>query len=271
MEIDFEGHEVFTVITLEAVGEVVGKVFNPDTGASVPGAKASLYRFGFFDSITTDENGEFRFLLLPLGNYQVGVFDPTTGRRGKSAWVEVASNGQVARADVSLEVRGEVDGTFYDGTADNPIPGATVKLSSRGLKWFTTYSSTGENGYFEFFGIPEGEFDLSAIGPARRRQARASGEIQEEDQRVTVDLVLEAFAAVAGQVLFPGGGLLENVNVRLVQGNPFGSFDVILGATTDNPFEFSGILPGDHFTIYADEIGGLHRTVFHGVVDEPGS
>ena len=271
--IDFEGQEAFSVITLEAVGEVAGRVVNPETGEAVPGARAVLYASGFFDSITTDDQGQFRFHLLPLGFYQVKVFDPTTGRRGDSQWVEVEYNHHVALADVTLEVRGEVEGHFYDGSGGTPIPGTPVQLWSRGLSWFRTYSSTDENGYYEFLGIPEGEFSLSAVGPSRLRRAQAEGEILAEDERITVDLELAAFGRVVGQVLNPPGmppGLFDNVNVRLVQRHPFGNFDMVLGATTDNPFEVDGVIPGRSLTIFADEIGGLHSARYSGRLSEDG-
>jgi len=254
--ISTEAEEVTVPIVLEPTGEITGVVTNPETGEVVPSAQVQIYRSSLFDSLTTDGEGGFRFRLLPVGFYQVRAFDPSTGRHGRSAWVEVAANGDVIAADVVLEVRGVVEGHLYDAPANTPVPGVTVVLQSKGLKWFKTYASTGVDGAFEFGGIPEGEFVISARGPDERRRARAEGEILEEDTIVVQDLYLEAEGRVIGQVLNPPGspaGLFPNVNVRLVQSGQ------TVDATLDNPFELWGTLPRRSHVLLVDEIGGLHR------------
>ena len=253
-----EGEEVLTVVTLEDTGEIVGRVMSPATGEPVASAEVRLDRWwhGFFDSTTSDENGEFRFRLLPLGSYDVRVFDPTTGRHGRINAVPVSENNQVSVAEVWLEVRGEVDGSLTEPSATAGIPAATVRLSTHSLASFTTYSSTDKDGYFEFLGIPEGTVDLHTREPEGRRRAWGSGEITEEGQRITVDLVLEESGRVVGTVLTPEGlpdGPFANANTLATQDG------YVVGATLENPYSFDGLIADRSFHVEASEVGGSHR------------
>jgi hypothetical protein len=262
VEIIEEAQEVFSVIVLEATGELEGRVFSPETGELAPTAQVTLDRWNrfAFDSVTSSE-GEFRFRLLPLNLYRVRVFDPSTGRFGQSDWVSVDANGQVVTVDVTLEARGDVDGHLYEPESGLGIPGATIRLQTRSLRSFSTYSSTDVDGYFEFQGIPEGSFTLDTKEPEGRRLASGSGEILEEDQRVTVDLYLEAVGVVVGSVLNPVGqpeGLFANSNALIYESGQ------VVGATLENPFTFDGILTGRSLEIRAYENGGSHRGLAKG-------
>ena len=257
VEIVEEGQEVYGVIVLEATGEVTGTIYSPETGEVVPTAQVTLVRSPYytFDSVTASE-GQFRFRLLPLDAYRVVVFDPATGRFGQSDWLSVDFNGQVVTADVTLQARGDVDGHLYEPESGLGVPGATIRLNSRSLRPFTTYSSTDVDGYFEFLGIPEGTFTLGTKEPGGRRLASGSGEIVEEDQLVTVDLYLEAVGRVVGTVLNPPGlpdGPFANANAVLYESG------TVIGASLDNPFAFEGVLTGRRLDLWAYENGGDHR------------
>ncbi len=266
-EVTTEGEEVFTLVTLEATGEVEGRVLSPVDGSPVANAEVKLYRWGgFFDSATSDATGSFRFRLLPLATYEVWAFDPRTGRFGRRTGYVVNGNAVVASNDVTLEVRGEVEGHVLEPRNGTGIAGATVELSTRSLVHFTTYSSSDVNGYFEFFGIPEGGFTLYTREPGGRRQARANGLIDEEGERVTVDLTLEAMGRVVGRVLNPAGvpdGNFPNANTLISQDGQ------VVGATLDNPFAFDGLIAEHGFSLTAQEVGGSHRAYAVGRIVDP--
>ncbi|MCB1034195.1 MAG: hypothetical protein KDD47_10220, partial [Acidobacteria bacterium] len=152
--------------------------------------------------------------------YRVWVFDASTGRHGKQDGLVLDANGLVLETVVELEARGEVEGNLYERGSNAPVPGATIKLRTDSLVKLTTYSSTDVDGYFEFLGIPEGDFRLSTREPEGRRKAFGSGAIVEEGVRVRVDLYLEASGRVVGSVLNPPGapeGAFPNVNVLISQ------------------------------------------------------
>gem|GEM_PF-6462551 len=266
LEIVEEGQEVFSVVVLEGTGEVTGKVISPETGEVVPTAQVALDRGvrNNFDSITTTE-GEFRFRLLPLDSYRIRVFDPTTGRFGRSDWFSVDYNGQVVDVPVTLEARGSVDGHLYEPESLLGVPAATIRLSTQSIHRFTTYASTDVDGYFEFEGIPEGTFTLKTREPEGRRLASGDGEIVEEDQLVTVDLYLEQVGRVVGSVFNPVGqtaGLFANANTVLYENGQ------VVGASLDNPFAFDGIIADRRLEVRAYENGGDHRGSVKGTLAE---
>src|ERR1700676_726795 len=64
-------------IAQQITGSVTGTVTDP-TGATVSGAKVKLTNTGTgaVQDATTDGSGDFRFLLLPPGNYALQVTTP---------------------------------------------------------------------------------------------------------------------------------------------------------------------------------------------------
>jgi hypothetical protein len=256
-----EGEELQTEILLEGVGELVGQVIDPDDGSPVPNAEVRLDRSGtFFDYlvINTDFEGRFRFDRLPVGNYRMAAFDPSTGRRrGNTAWIPIALHGQVVEHDLYLEVRGEVEGHLYDSPSGQAIPGATISLYSRGFVSFITYSSTDADGFYEFGGIPEGYFRVYT--EYQKRRASADGTIAFEDQVVVRDLHLDALARIEGSVrqprtsAGPSAELAGQVEILLRD-----SRDRVIAATTENPFVMEGLV-ADVYRLEAREIGGEHR------------
>ncbi|HMB54067.1 MAG TPA: carboxypeptidase regulatory-like domain-containing protein, partial [Thermoanaerobaculia bacterium] len=253
-----EGEEVWSLIVLEGAGEIVGRVISPVDGQPVPSAQVTLYEYlgGVVDAVTADADGAFRFRLLSLGLYRIWVFDPTTGRHGALDTVPIDFSGQISGGDVMLEVRGEVDGHVYDPDGDLPIPGGTVRLSTDSLVHLVTYASSDADGYYEFLGIPEGDFDLRVREPQGRRDARGSGTISEEGERVTVDLRMQQVGTVSGTVWNPPGAPaapFPNVNTVIRENGQ------VVGATLDNPYTFDGLVAGRKLSIEAYEIGGNHR------------
>lgn len=272
IEVNEEGEEFFGLITLEPTAEITGLVVNPDGGGPVSSASVSLYRVNgsqstLVERANADGDGVFSFVLLPLGEYRLWVFDPSTGRFGSRKGLYLSNHAQVLETELELEIRGAVDGHLYERGSGAGVPGATIKLTVSSLRGLTTYSSTNVDGYFEFLGIPEGTFRLSTKEPEGRRKAYGSGSLEEEGERETVDLYLEASGGVMGTVLYPEGGPsgpFPNVNVLLEQDGQ------VIGATLDNPFAFSGIIADRTFKVTAREVGGDHRARATAKITEEG-
>ena len=263
--VNFEGEEVYSRIILQDTGEIIGTVVHPIDGSVVPFAQVTLSKsWRFFDAVTADENGEFRFTLLPLGSYVVDVFDANTGRFGRSSGVGIGYNGQIGEVLVELEARGEVEGLLIDPDFEIGLPGVTVRLGTASLRRIATYASTDVEGHFEFLGIPEGSFTLDAREPAGYRSATASGVITEEGERVRVDLRFQATSSVLGTVLPPGDGVepMPGVTVVLRQGNH------VVGASVDNPFLIDEVIRGHRYYLSAQEITGDHRAELSGLIGE---
>ncbi len=252
-----EGEEITgVVIRLEDTGEITGRVVSPVDGSAVANAQVRLYRSSLFDSGNSDADGAFAFTLLPLSTYEIGVFDPATGRAGRVSGITISANGQVEDRTVVLEARGSVDGHLYEPRSSVPVPGATVRLDTRSLISLTTYASTGVEGDYLFDGIPQGTFTLAAREPGGRRRAGGAGEIVTEDQQVTIDLFLEEAGSVTGTALAPVGapaGPFTPVNVFITQGGQ------VIGSGLAPAYHFEDVLAGQTFLLSATEPGGLHR------------
>jgi hypothetical protein len=269
VELVAEGDEVFAFVQLEPTAEIAVRVLLPAGGGPAATTEVRLERWarGLADVATSDSEGAALFTLLPLDLYRVTAFDFATGRRGASAWVTLATGGEVLSLDVTLEARGTVDGHLREPGSLLGVPGATVQLQSVGLVIFTTYSSTDGEGFFEFGGIPQGNFRLATREPAGRRRAGGEGVLDEEGERVTVDLLLESSGRVIGTALNPAGaspGPFSPANVLLFQDGQ------AIGATLDNPYAFDGVIAARDFTLEAREVGGPHRGRAIGRVLEEG-
>ncbi|MEM9557619.1 MAG: carboxypeptidase regulatory-like domain-containing protein [Acidobacteriota bacterium] len=259
-EILAEGEELFVSVSLEGTGTITGTILNPGTGGPAPGARVRLVKSGFnrvVDVAHADTDGRFRFELIKLGSYTAHVFDPTTGRHGRGTGLTLTSHGETLEQDIALEVRGSVDGTLYDPPTNHILPGETIRLESRGLRWFTTFSSTDIDGAFRFDGIPEGDVIVSTR--VDRRRAVNEGRIEFEDQLLTLDLYLDPLASIRGVVLAPATGpadldptLAQGLNLVARQGT------TVIGAGFDNPFDFTGFARGT-VSLTAEELAGDHE------------
>jgi hypothetical protein len=255
--IDAEGQERHVQIRLEPAGEIEGVVRSPLDGSPVPFAQVQLRRGGaLFDAATADDAGRFLFVAVPLGTFTAEAFDNASGRAGRSQPAVLDEAGERIATEVVLEARGSVVGHLEepDGTG---VGAASVRLQSSGLSRLVLFASTEGDGAFEFVGIPAGRFRLSAREPLGFREASAEGEIVEEGETVEVDLVLEALTTLIGDVLEPVEGstalYAEPVSIEVRQ-----SFRLV-GGSTANPYEVTGLIAGQNFQVRARQLGGPHR------------
>jgi len=256
-ELTDEGEEAFVLIQLEQVGAIQGRVVDPATGEAAAFSQVRLLRGGrLFDAVTTDAEGLYELVTLPLATYSVAAFDPSTGRSGRRDGLRVLFDGHVVGGDVTLEARGEAVGQVRDGADGAAVPNAIVELNSHALVPFATFVTTDLDGRYRFALVPQGEFTVRATDPSTRRSAAAEAEIEAENQVVERDLVLAPMGAVEGRVLDPNGsGALFSgpVSVLVTQSR------IQVGASLENPFRIEGIRPDSAFELRVVEPGGAHR------------
>ena len=267
--ITVEGEERTILIRLQPVGSITGRILSPVDGSPVASAQVRLIKGSdFFDAVTTDGQGRFLFDALPIGYYTVRALDLGTGRSGQAAGIHLYYEEQVLTTDVVLEARGTVRGHLLDPAGSVAVPGATIVLGSQGLLPFSTYASTDGDGLFEFQGIPQGSFTLRCTEPGGFRKASGSGQIEHEDEVVTVDLVLQESGAVGGSIFEPVAGS----SVLFSGPTTVAVYDSsrLIGGSLTNPYFVSGVLADRIIRVYAYENGGPHRGSAEGIVHEEG-
>lgn len=157
-------------IRVAETGTVVGKVWLPGRTAGSGLADTSLYSggrlIGFMTSSSNaDSYGDFRFVGVPKGPFEVRVFDNRTGRVGTAFGTIIEQNVEV-RADVDLNSVGKVTGQVRSNGL--PYSGITVEIQSPNATNFKPVRATTDaEGRFSFPGVPSGRFQVRTLdGPA---------------------------------------------------------------------------------------------------------
>jgi hypothetical protein len=213
--VDDQGHADVRVV-VGSFGTVTGVLFNANGDATVPFAQVRMRQAGKADAYTTsDENGNYTFEFVPLGDLTLEFFDFRTGRIGiyeDPAPLEVRFAGDVVEQELFLLPVGTVSGTVRR-QAGPVVTGAKVELRSNRLvrsaglvrdvsffgpgKLTTTANLQGE---YVIPGVPKGAFDLTATDISSGAMGTGGGQIASEGQSVTVDLTLDGRAIVIGRV-----------------------------------------------------------------------
>lgn len=248
------------------IGDVSVRVVDPDRAfAPVANAEVALWRGSQrFDVTSTDENGSAYFGDVPAGTYSVSAYSKAFGRAGSSSSFTL-DDGEVEAVRISLELRGEVSGDLKDPEAGNAaVKGAPVTLASGAVQ---TRASTDSLGAFEFLGVPEGPFRLTAfdldsgriavgpeglfISPLIKEQRNIHLEL-ERTGTLTVKAYLPNDSGAAGE-LAP----LADVTVEQKAGDS----RVYLRGLQGNSLTFPKMLTRYGYEIVAREIGGEGRVV----------
>ena len=199
-----DGEVVTRNITLSAWTHVDGRVLRADGTTSVPGARVTLVVAGKGAfTTTTDVDGRYRFLYMPLGAFTLDAQDAAgTGSPGRVAGTLSASGGTVTH-DVTLLALGSLVVTVRDGL-DAPAEGATVHLSvQNGVLGQTRTLKTGADGVAVFQDVIVGAFTVSASRLSLYAQAK-TGTIQ-AGTTTSATLQLQATGALVGTVFLPDG------------------------------------------------------------------
>ncbi|HKP72997.1 MAG TPA: TonB-dependent receptor, partial [Pyrinomonadaceae bacterium] len=100
-------------------GNIEGRVLDPN-GAAVPGVNvtATNQQTGFEKTTTTDEEGNYRFILLPPGTYKIVVAGAQGFQTATLENVSVTVGGQTT-LDINLAVGGT--GTIIDVSGEAPV------------------------------------------------------------------------------------------------------------------------------------------------------
>ncbi|MCX6580460.1 MAG: carboxypeptidase regulatory-like domain-containing protein [Candidatus Aminicenantes bacterium] len=244
------GHnaQVEVNVYIDPSGTVAGKILSPDGTTVMANVQVVLNHSRFGDLpigyYYTGETGGYEFERVPSGSFVLEAYHPASGRKGK-AWGTLVNEGQVLEKDISLEGRGTVTGTVFDGSRVNPVANAPIKIKSSGLYPFELVSNTDADGNYKFPQVAQGSFALEATDPAAGLIGNASGKVEYDGQAVYCNVYTQGTGSVKGAV-FKADGLTPSANARIevksggktvsayadasgnyrVDGVPLGSFSV---------------------------------------------
>jgi hypothetical protein len=258
------------------VGSVAVTVRDPDTGAPLPDTQVSIreVRNYVHELTVADEQGMAVFDALPLWGYYVTAFHAPTGRSGRLDGIVLSQAGQHIERTLYVDRRGAVGGTLFDDPSKAlPVAGGTVKLWGQTAggpltALDTTSGRPEELGRYDFFGIPEGSFQLTAAEEGSPRRANETVTLTATTPVAEVDLVLEPAGDVAFRILERlSTGLAEvdpattAISARLQQGAVY-DFTMLQPElpAPDHAYIYRDVLLERSGTIAVQELGGEHRS-----------
>jgi len=223
-------HEEVVEVTLE-VGEwasLEGTVYRADGTTTVAGARVSAGRAG---RTVTNENGFYRFEILPLGSYTVVVDEQDSRGIGEGSTI-LDTIGSKIQLDINLLGQGTLIVTVTDAN-DLPVNGAAITVSNPA---WPMYATSDADGRAVIEKVNEGSYTVKAT--ADGLSGTVNGTIA-GDEVVNVTVVLEPAGAITGTVYGPAGATpMENVQVRLLGDR--GWLDPVI-TEADGMFLFEGL------------------------------
>lgn len=252
-------HVQVNVYLYDATGSVYGTVYRYDRVTPVPNAEILISNpDGTLASAVSDEEGRYRFDLLPLGEFRIEVFEAASGGRGySSASVDYA--GQEVPLNIVLSPMGYVRGTAMASGTLEPLKGwkVTIRQPSPDAsgEWTVWRGTTGTDGGFSFPGISVGTFTLDV--EKGRDGAYLEGRITRQGEvvgiPVVVDLIQDPKGTIAGMIYNPDGTPAANAEVCLnvCPPHPAGR-----GTTSDEEgnFVFGGVALGRYELIGRSQV-----------------
>lgn len=229
-----DGEQVTVDVYLwDATGTVSGIVYGPDGLTPVPNAEVMISNLqGPLGIVISDENGLYSMDTIPLGDFEVKVFEAATGRTGLEQGTILLA-GQEVPVNIVLFPVGYVTGNVLSAEDRTPVKGYRVMIKqpdplgrynplncepAPNLTWFGT---TGVDGGFAFPGIQLGTFKVivgeRGLGPIRCGsifgddssqtivESRITYEGEEVDIPVLVDLREPPEGRIMGWIYNPDG------------------------------------------------------------------
>ena len=159
-------------LTLTPSGTIRGTAFGRD-GTTPVGSGVNVSLFGPISLTTaTDNQGQFLFDFVPLGNFTVETSD-SAGNRGRTTGA-LTTTSQVVVSNVSFLGRGTVSGSVVDGSGI-AVPNASVNLGSNSIFGGTKNGTTDAVGHYSFTNVFVGPFTVNASSAISRQGGHASG------------------------------------------------------------------------------------------------
>ena len=184
-------------VVIASFGSIHGTVFRPDGSTTVAGARVTA------DGrlTTTNESGQYRFDILPLGNYTIRVSEEGTRGVGSTS-AAIAFNGQDVAANVTLMPQGRLLVTVRDANGA-VVPNAFIEAQLAGGGFGDTILATAAGD-----GTALIEHVLAGTATIRATSGALAGVTSvpvPPGALVEVTVTLEATGQITGTVYEPDG------------------------------------------------------------------
>jgi hypothetical protein len=258
--VSFEGEVVDTVVKLQPFGSAHVRVL---TDQGQPASNVTLSLSGpDTRTAAVNENGEFTFEFLHLGEYRVVARSLSdTGDAGAAAFT-VEDRTEPVEATVSLRGTGIVTITVVAADGVTRVPSAQVTLNAKGAFGedppgpanSTLVGFTSGDGTLTFQNVPVGDFFVR--GEAAALAGLAVGTVPASRASASALVQLGASGAIVGRVLLPDGttpAAQAIVTLRFQSQSQLQSGVLQVTTALSGTFEFRGI-PLGTFTLSAFEV-----------------
>jgi hypothetical protein len=203
---DWEVVEIDDLVLSTSHGTIEILVRDPETGAPLADCPITLTDTNPYSDAfggVTGADGRLEFIAMPLDDYAATAFHPPSGRTGRKDGLRLDEPLEHLSVVIEVDQRGEIRGVVWDDQAmTTPVALGLVQLdgTTQGgplRAMASTSMDPATLGAYQFLGIPEGEFDLTATSPNTNRLGRAEVTLSESAPVADdVNLVLEPLGSV---------------------------------------------------------------------------
>jgi 5-hydroxyisourate hydrolase-like protein (transthyretin family) len=202
---------VSVTVQLQPVASIAGVVYLPN-GQTPAGGRIDLSNAIISQTATLAADGSYRFDGLPLGEYQLKVYDESGGFRAAALRFQLLTPGQVATKNLTFVGLGTVSGRVFN--IDSSSAGDTgVQVRSLNAS-FGRYQAarTDAAGYYQITGVPVGRVTITAGDVNQGIFAEASGTLATDGQNLVVDLLLKNNSTYFPVSLYDANGQAYHVS-----------------------------------------------------------
>ncbi|MEC9070724.1 MAG: carboxypeptidase-like regulatory domain-containing protein, partial [Myxococcota bacterium] len=191
------GETAQVTVTLEDTGTIEGIFLEEDEATPVVSAQLSVGTLGF---TTTDVEGKFEILGVPLGTYKITGQNPVNGKYAETS-ATLTQQGETAWVTLLERASGELTGFVYDSDGTTPLPSAFVTVNSSAPYAPSQTVTSDSAGIYSVPAIPAGGVTVTARHPNKDTlTGTASATLPEDYTSYQLDVYLQPLADLTVQV-----------------------------------------------------------------------
>lgn len=232
-------------VNLLALGTVAGRVTANGVSAGHVLVQLSGYSSengGITRVTTTDENGNYRFPGVPVGQAQVWVSNGPGGTYGSAQGI-VLDSAEPLILDVALTPTASVTGTVYKFGGTEVYPGALVRVSSN---YSSINTVTDENGRYQVNFVPLGTVNVKVESPFGYDRGKSAPIVSNQPgATLTADVTMAGVGSISGMALGSNGSPLSTGKVTFTNVAWGENITIDVPVQLDGTYSLTGIPAGE--------------------------